>query len=305
MHSHEFVGFMSGAAGSSRSEATRYENVNSQNSALFFLTAEVLTGALSAALPAEDAVKLATCCHSTREELLHSTGAQAAWAKRISSDFGPGARAVVTHTGNAVVDGFRLYCQCARFLQSCSSCLEAVNASVADASEGFDCVACPVLTSLVNAGIGAQGAIRHRAGDELEEFIDEYLDENGDLDPLQVVLAPGGQLAPAIALIVTEPPEWAFIFNVSNFLLQMHRNLIATVRAGGHRSLSMPTLGTNGMGFPAPKVCKAAVQAAVEDFREHPLDPLRVRVCCFENFHYTSMNGVLSQTRKLIFEEEP
>eukprot|EP00401_Gymnodinium_catenatum_P033808 CAMPEP_0117593672 /NCGR_PEP_ID=MMETSP0784-20121206/72767_1 /TAXON_ID=39447 /ORGANISM="" /LENGTH=76 /DNA_ID=CAMNT_0005395629 /DNA_START=48 /DNA_END=275 /DNA_ORIENTATION=+ len=47
----------------------------------------------------------------------------------------------------------------------------------------------------------------------------------------------------------------------------------------------MPTLCTGGMGIPAHIVAVAAVRAAHLDFIEHPTDPIRVRVACFDPRH--------------------
>jgi O-acetyl-ADP-ribose deacetylase (regulator of RNase III) len=273
-----------------------------QSSALLALDSEVLSGGFGLLLTAKDTAWLAASCHATRAEVMLSAGGVAAWATRAAADFGPKAKPVVARLEKASVDGFYLYCACERLFYSCVEHLESVRGSVTFHSKGFDCVACPVLTSLINAGVGAQGAIRFAAGDDLEEFIDDYLDDHAKLEPMQVLMAPGGELRTAVALTVTAPTDSLLKANLFNFLLELHRKLISTTRDAGHRSLAMPTMGTGGMGYPASMVCRAAVQATVEDFCEHPADPLLVRVCCFEKSHFRAMNAELLSVKELLFQ---
>jgi O-acetyl-ADP-ribose deacetylase (regulator of RNase III) len=284
------------------SQAQQSDQLKLQSRTLLAVDSEVLSSVLGLSLTAKDTVWLAACCHATRSEVMLSAGSVAAWAKRAAADFGPKAKEVVARVQKASVDGLLLYCACERLFCSCVEHLESVWGSVTAQSKGFDCVACPVLTTLKNAGSGAQGAIRFAAGDDLEEFIDDYLDEHADLEPAQVLMAPGGLLVTAVALTVAYPTDSLLRDNLFNFLLDLHRNLISATRDAGHRSLAMPKMDTGSMGYPASMVCRALVQTIVEDFCEHPTDPLLVRVCCCENSHFRAMNAACLVVKEILFQ---
>lgn len=167
-------------------------------------------------------------------------------------------------------------------------------------SGGADVVACPVLRNLNNAGVGAQGAVRAAAGHELEMGISEL---TMPLPELSSTLVPGGTLAKRVALTVTEPPVWLWesmqgggprehIESMLAFLGQIHENLLKTVREAGFRFLAMPTLCTGGMGMPVHLVAIAALRAVRRDFCEHPNDPIKVRVACYEIEHMSAFNTI-------------
>jgi len=155
--------------------------------------------------------------------------------------------------------------------------------------DGAEVVACPVLRSLTNMGIGAQGVIRRAAGRELEEAVAAL---SVPVPELSVTLVPGGPLAKRVALTVTEP-SWSLseavhredaverMCALDTFLDRLHSNLLRTVREAGFRSLAMPTLGTGGIGFPPDMVAWAVARATWRDFREHSADPVLVRIACY------------------------
>merc|ERR1712232_1055956 len=69
------------------------------------------------------------------------------------------------------------------------------------------------------------------------------------------------------------------------FLIDVHGNLLRTVRNAGFRRLAMPTLCTGGVGMPVEFVAIAVLTTLQRDFFEHPSDPMRVRIACFEDDH--------------------
>merc|ERR1719265_2772578 len=72
----------------------------------------------------------------------------------------------------------------------------------------------------------------------------------------------------------------------------LHMDLIKATRQGGYRSLAMPTLATGGQGIPPHIVAIGALQAIHSDILEHPSDPMRVRIACFEAHHIPTFNSV-------------
>lgn len=166
-------------------------------------------------------------------------------------------------------------------------------------SGGSEVVACPVIRSLRNVGVGAQGAVRRAAGDELEAAITELSRSLQHPLPFEsVTLLPGGNLAKQVALVVTEIPDSlreelmhqaptprAQLGCMLRFLDCIHDTLLSKIRECGHRSLAMPTLCTGGIGLPPHIVALSALRAVHRDFCMHPTDTLEVRVCCFENEH--------------------
>eukprot|EP00930_Biecheleria_cincta_P001433 TRINITY_DN102577_c0_g1_i1.p1 TRINITY_DN102577_c0_g1~~TRINITY_DN102577_c0_g1_i1.p1 ORF type:complete len:336 (+),score=51.21 TRINITY_DN102577_c0_g1_i1:148-1155(+) len=227
-------------------------------------------------------------------------GLSKTWQRWLDDDFGPTAQQVAQRactpedTESRYLGPAQLYHLCFALRRRLDEHLEVVRGSVAEEAGGAECVACPVLTHLFDAGIGAQGAVRQAAGQRLEKFIEHLRKLRGSPVPLQpgeVVLAPGGNLAKSVALVVTEPPEdagWTRL-SLAALLLETHRRLVCAVRRSGYRSVALPTLGTGGMGYPVSLVCAAVAKAVAEDFARHPSEPLRVRVCCFERHHFSTM----------------
>ena len=180
-------------------------------------------------------------------------------------------------------------------------CVEIVPGGVHERAQDMDVVVCPCKRDLENLGIGAQDAVRRAAGSATEAEIEALL---GPLPEMGVQLVGGGALAKHVAMTVTEPPRAVFeelqgeaglrIDTMLDFLVQLHSNLFQTVRDANLRSIAMPTLCTGGFRhfrMPTSAVAIAALEALRKDFYEHPRDPLRVRVACFEPEHVTIFNA--------------
>jgi len=252
----------------------------------YFLTARG-TSALSAA----------SC--ATRGGLWLQPGAEALWETQLARRFGDSA-IDVCHKVRPTAAGPSLYRGARGLLHMFRLQVEVHRGGVHMVSDGAEVVACPVLRNLQNVGIGAQGAVRAAAGNELEMAISEL---ERPLPELSSTLVPGGALAKRVALTVTEPPFWLWesmqgggprerIQSMLTFLEKVHENLLGAVREAGFRFLSMPTLCTGGMGMPAHLVAIAALRVVRRDFCEHPDDPIRVRVACYEMEHMTAFNTI-------------
>mmetsp|Transcript_63235 Transcript_63235/g.150819 ORF Transcript_63235/g.150819 Transcript_63235/m.150819 type:complete len:394 (+) Transcript_63235:52-1233(+) len=159
-------------------------------------------------------------------------------------------------------------------------------------------VACPCVRHLTNVGVGAQGAIRRRAGPALEAAVAKL---PIPVPELSATLVPGGEIAKYVAMTVTEPPQ-RILLRVSpmqdharlimGWLDEIHVNLLKVVREAGLRSIAMPTLCTGGFGVPPHLVALAAVRAARQDFFAHPTDPVQVQVSCYEASHMPAVETI-------------
>jgi len=238
----------------------------------------------------------ATAC-AARSGLWLQLGAEKLWETQLARHFGDSAIDVCRKVRPAAV-GPSLYRGARGLLHMFRLHIELHQGSVHMVSGGAEVVACPVLQNLQNAGIGAQGAVRAAAGHELELAISELATP---LPELSSTLVPGGALAKRVAVTVTEPPLWLwesmhgggpreYIENMLAFLEKVHENLLGTVREAGFRFLAMPTLCTGGMGMPVHLVALAALRVLHRDFCEHPEDPIRVRIACYETEHLTAFN---------------
>eukprot|EP00747_Dinoflagellata_sp_TGD_P170005 gnl/TRDRNA2_/TRDRNA2_200439_c0_seq1.p1 gnl/TRDRNA2_/TRDRNA2_200439_c0~~gnl/TRDRNA2_/TRDRNA2_200439_c0_seq1.p1 ORF type:complete len:304 (-),score=47.07 gnl/TRDRNA2_/TRDRNA2_200439_c0_seq1:35-874(-) len=266
---------------------------------------------VSAGLDAATAVALAGACIGMREEILNSTSARRLWEQRASADFGDGAHAVATRLSGPAASGAGVYSACLSVRQAFSESIDVVDGSVSQSAADVECVACPVVGTLHNVGIGAQGAVRRAAGPALETFIDDFRSKPGfPLSALDVVIAPGGRLCTHVALVVTEPPaEWMWqsevtVDEATEFLISLHRRLLGEVRKAGCRRLAMPTLGTGGMGMHPRMVCKAVARACAEDLALNPNDPIFVRVACFEREHALEMRMAAHFETPRLFSSE-
>ena len=68
--------------------------------------------------------------------------------------------------------------------------------------------------------------------------------------------------------------------------------------------IAMPTLCTGGFRhfrMPASAVAIAALEALRKDFYEHPWDPLRIRVACFDPEHVTIFNAIRDELLEHFF----
>ncbi|CAE7846665.1 unnamed protein product, partial [Symbiodinium sp. KB8] len=169
-------------------------------------------------------------------------------------------------------------------------------------AKGFTVVACPVARNLVNMDVGAQGAVRRAAGDELEEAVAQL---QRNWEPTPVTFVTGGRLSEKVALTLTEIPSSVLrVFQnwqsdeedrhtaLMSWLDELHDSLLSAVRAAGHRTLAMPTLCTGGIGIPVQFVGVAVARSVYRDFLAHPTDPLRVRICCFEPGHLHMVRAI-------------
>lgn len=241
---------------------------------------------------------LSAGCRSLRSALWHRSDAEPLWEKLLVRRFGSYAVDVAKRVKPDVV-GPSLYRTARGLRHLFREAFEVVRGGVDANANGFEVVACPVVRELILGGFGAQAAVRRAGGPVLEQAIAQI---QAPVPELSTTLVDGGALAPWVALTVTQPPRdlWTSLSgtreeavrSILGFLESMHDNLLKAVRDAGLRSLAMPTLCTGGMGMPAHLVAISAVQAVHKDFCEHPADPIRVRVACYEVDHIPAFNSI-------------
>lgn len=249
-------------------------------------------------LTARTVAAFSSSSRAARAGLWLRPAAEALWEALLVRQLGPSAIDISRHARPSSA-GPSLYRGARALRDVFRVALEVVRGGVHTESGGAEVVACPVIRNLHNAGVGAQGAVRQAAGRELEEAIALLAKPVAELS---VTLVPGGALAKRVALTVTEPPLdlWGAmqgglrdqLQGILAFLERLHGNLLRAVREAGFRSLAMPTLCTGGVGMPAHLVAIAALRAVHRDFCEHPSDPIRVRVACFEPEHVPAFNTI-------------
>lgn len=242
-------------------------------------------------LPAATIASFSVASRALRGALWLQSDAHSLWTRVVADRFGETALEVVRRSweGRGISLGPTLLRGACALKHVFRDHFEVVSGGVDVAAGGFDVVACPCVRSLRNVGIGAQGAIRRRAGAALERAVQQLCTP---VDELSVTLVPGGFLSKHVAMTVTEPPECLWVVSseervqvAMDFLYSLHHNLFTEVRRAGVRTLAMPTLCTGGIGIPAHMVAAAALRAARQDFLAHPSDPMRVRVACYEEDH--------------------
>ena len=166
--------------------------------------------------------------------------------------------------------------------------LSIARGSVADrkvfGGDVVEVVACPCRSDLKNMGFGAQNAIIKAAGPSLVRSIADLSRPRKDGS---ATLVSGGDLAKYVAVTITQLPDWADADEAQTlaWLTNMHANILSGVRDQGCHSLAIPTLCTGGMGVNPELVCAGVAAAMVQDFNDHPLDPLHVVIWCFDEKH--------------------
>lgn len=236
-----------------------------------------------------------TACNRSLREVLCGTHPSAAslWKALACRDAGERVTRIVQASSNAPQHGPALYRASRQYRLSLQQMITIKMGSVADRGNlmGVQVVACPVRSDLIDLGIGAQAAIRHAAGEALQQSL---ISLDAPQPTAAVTLHPGGDLCACVAACVTSVPlearhsdQAAYVF-----LLRLHQSLLSAVRnhPSNYRTLALPILCAGGMGMDAELVCDALASAAVLDIAaglEH--GALRLSVCCFEEEHATYM----------------
>lgn len=258
---------------------------------------------IAIALPARIVAALAAASRAMRLSLWLCPQAQSLWAKLLERGHGPCAADVV-HAVRPMLAGPTMHRVARGLKRIFDKTFELVDGGADQRSGGFKVVACPVARRLLNFQVGAQGAIRNAAGPQTEAAISELQTLQRLWDSSPVALVTGGYLSDKLALTMTEIPyDVLQIFRstqveadrhtaLMSWLNRLHDCLLVSVRDAGYRTLSMPTLCTGGIGIPIQFVAVAAVQSIYRDFCEHPSDPMRLRICCFEPSHLQMLRAV-------------
>ena len=81
------------------------------------------------------------------------------------------------------------------------------------------------------------------------------------------------------------------------WLTTMHANILRGVRDQGCHSLAIPELlCTDNMRVNPELVCAGLAAAMVQDFNDHPSDPLHVVIWCFDEKHAVLMEEEWKRT---------
>ena len=112
-------------------------------------------------------------------------------------------------------------------------------------------------------------------------------------------MVPGGYLAKHVAITITQVPDLVYTDKARAlaWLTDMHANILRGVRDQGCHSLAIPKLlCTDNMRVNPELVCAGVAAAMVQDFNDHPLDPLHVVIWCFDEKHAVLMEEEWKRT---------
>jgi len=125
-------------------------------------------------------------------------------------------------------------------------------------------------------GGGVDGAIRRRAGAEL----DQELRDIGGCTEGTAVITPGYRL-PCAYVIHTVAPIWAGKQAGQNeALARCYESALKLAQANNIRSIAFPAIGTGAYRWPADTAAKIAFDTVVNHLRKSEI-PAAVTFCCF------------------------
>jgi len=142
--------------------------------------------------------------------------------------------------------------------------------------------------SALIAGGGVDGAIRKRAGTDL----DEELRGIGSCEEGNAVITSGYRL-PAAYVIHTVAPIWAGkrASGQDAVLARCYETALTLAESNNVRSIAFPAIGTGAYRWPADVAAKIAFDAVVRHLRKSEV-PAAVTFCCFSRVdreRYTDM----------------
>ena len=101
------------------------------------------------------------------------------------------------------------------------------------------------------------------------------------LPPASVVRTPGfGMGVKHLALVVS--PVYMYHTNAADLLEKCYTNVLLMAKEKGARKVSLPSLGTGGMGYPVGQASKVALTAMRKFLLKYPDSLDSVRIVCFE-----------------------
>ena len=150
--------------------------------------------------------------------------------------------------------------------------LEAIEADITTLA--VDAIVNAANSALLPGG-GVEGAIRRKAGRE----IDEDLYCIGHCDPGSAVITAGYRL-PASRVIHTVAPIWAGRAEQEAILARCYESALSLADVHQLRTIAFPGIGTGAYGWPADLASKLAFDTVVAHLQYCAIQT-RVTFCCF------------------------
>jgi O-acetyl-ADP-ribose deacetylase (regulator of RNase III) len=150
--------------------------------------------------------------------------------------------------------------------------LEAIEADITTLA--VDAIVNAANSALLPGG-GVDGAIRRKAGQEIDE--DLYL--IGHCDPGSAVITNGYRL-PASRVIHTVAPIWAGREDQKGVLARCYDSALQLADAHQIGSIAFPAIGTGAYGWPQDMAAKLAFESVVAHLQNCEIQT-RIIFCCF------------------------
>jgi O-acetyl-ADP-ribose deacetylase (regulator of RNase III) len=131
-----------------------------------------------------------------------------------------------------------------------------------------------------------------QAGELLDEYINDQMMEY-PLPPTSCVLTPGFGLR-VKHLILAVAPAYHYNEDASELMQQTYHNVLLMAMDKGASSISLPSLGTGGMGFPIAEASKIAMTAFRRFLLLYPDYTPVIRIVCFEVSVFESFSSAFS-----------
>ena len=165
--------------------------------------------------------------------------------------------------------------------------LEAIEADIANLDR--DAIVNAANSALMPGG-GVDGAIRRKAGPDLEEALYEI----GRCETGQAVVTPGFRL-PARFIIHTVAPVWGLMERgiQERLLRNCYDSVLSRADEKQIRTLAFPGIGTGAYGWPADIAASIAFAAVTEHLKQCAVQT-KVTFCCFTRADRERYEGLIA-----------
>jgi O-acetyl-ADP-ribose deacetylase (regulator of RNase III) len=116
-------------------------------------------------------------------------------------------------------------------------------------------------------------------------MLDSWINEQKfkfPLSPSSVIVTPGFGMH-VKHLIMTVAPVYRYHNNAPEVMGRTYRNVLAAAKDQGATRISLPSLGTGGMGFPIRLASKIGLFEIRKFLLDHPDFAPTIRIICFED----------------------